>query len=42
MEKPEGAALPMTDTDQITAPVHPYSIVTVRIDYPHQQLGQKP
>ncbi len=38
MEKPEGAALQMTDSDQVTVPVHPYSIVTVRIDYPHQQL----
>jgi hypothetical protein len=38
MEKPEGAALQMTDSDQVTVPVHPYSIVTVRIDYPRQQL----
>ncbi len=35
MEKPEGAALEMTNSNQVTVPVHPYAIVTIRIDYPH-------
>jgi alpha-mannosidase len=34
MEQPEGAPLPITGTDQVTVPVHPYEIVTVRVDYP--------
>jgi len=32
-ETPEGAALPITG-DVVKAPVHPYEIVTVRVDYP--------
>jgi alpha-mannosidase len=32
MEKPEGAALPITN-DKLTVPVAPYQIQTVRIDY---------
>jgi alpha-mannosidase len=33
MEKPEGPALPLKGT-QITVPVHPYEIVSVRANYP--------
>ena len=40
MEKPEGSALAMTDTDQVTVPIHPYEIVTVRINYPHHLIPQ--
>ncbi|HTS11157.1 MAG TPA: glycoside hydrolase family 38 C-terminal domain-containing protein [Candidatus Limnocylindrales bacterium] len=36
MEKPEGAALAVTN-DQVTVPVHPYEIVSVRVDYPHEK-----
>lgn len=34
MEEPEGAALPVT-ANHVSVPVHPYEIVTVRVDYPH-------
>jgi alpha-mannosidase len=37
MEQPEGSALPVND-DQITVPVHPFEIVSVRVDYPHKQM----
>ncbi len=37
MEKPEGAPLHFAGPDEITVPVHPYSIMTVRIDYPHDE-----
>ncbi|EQD52450.1 protein containing Glycosyl hydrolases 38, partial [mine drainage metagenome] len=40
MEKPEGTALEMTNSDQVTVPVHPYAIVTVRIDYPRHHRRQ--
>ncbi len=33
MEKPEGSALPLS-TDTVTVPIHPYEILTVRVDYP--------
>jgi alpha-mannosidase len=33
MEKPEGAALKIA-SDIVTAPIHPYEILTVRVDYP--------
>jgi alpha-mannosidase len=36
MEKPEGSALSMT-ANQITAPIHPFEILTVRVDYPHSE-----
>ena len=36
MEKPEGEPLQVTGSDQITVPVHPYSIVTVQLTYQHQ------
>jgi alpha-mannosidase len=34
MEKPEGSPLPVV-ASHLTVPVHPYEIVTVRVDYPH-------
>jgi alpha-mannosidase len=34
MEQPEGTALPIAGTNQITVPVHPYEIVSVRVNYP--------
>jgi alpha-mannosidase len=34
MEQPEGGALPLTGANQITVPVHPYEIVSVRVNYP--------
>jgi len=37
MEKPEGDPIQVTGTDQITVPIHPYDIMAVRIDYPHDQ-----
>jgi len=34
MEHPAGQPLSITGTDAITVPVHPYEIVSVRVDYP--------
>ena len=34
MEQPEGSPLQIT-ANQITAPIHPFEILTVRVDYPH-------
>jgi alpha-mannosidase len=36
MEKPEGAALTIAG-DTVTAPIHPFEILTVRVDYPVSQ-----
>jgi hypothetical protein len=33
MEKPEGSPLRVTE-DRVTAPIHPYQILTLRVDYP--------
>ena len=33
MEKPEGPTLKLA-SDIVTAPIHPYEILTVRVDYP--------
>ena len=35
MEQPEEKSLPLTSAGQIAVPVHPYEIVSVRVDYPH-------
>ena len=35
MEQPQGSPLTVTGTDQVTAPIHPYEILTLRVDYPH-------
>jgi alpha-mannosidase len=34
METPEGPPLPITGSNEITVPVHPYEIVTVQVKYP--------
>jgi alpha-mannosidase len=34
MESPEGSPLTIT-ANQVTAPIHPFEILTVRVDYPH-------
>ena len=36
MEKPEGSALNVVN-DKVTAPIHPYEILTVRVEYPAKQ-----
>ncbi len=33
MEQPQGALLPITGTDQISVPVHPYEVVTVKAEF---------
>ena len=33
MEQQEGSPLPLKGTDQVTVPVHPFEIVSVRVDY---------
>jgi alpha-mannosidase len=33
METPEGSPLPV-EGDQVKAPIHPYEILTIRVDYP--------
>jgi alpha-mannosidase len=40
MEKTEGSSLALTENNKVTVPVHPYEIVSVRLDYPH--AGQAP
>lgn len=37
MEKPEGTVLPVTGSGEVTVPTHPYSIETLRVDYPHER-----
>ncbi|MGB8011880.1 MAG: glycoside hydrolase family 38 C-terminal domain-containing protein [Terriglobales bacterium] len=34
MEQAEGSLLPVNATNQVTVPVHPYEIVSVRVNYP--------
>jgi hypothetical protein len=36
MEKPEGSALKI-ESDTVTAPIHPYEILTVQVDYSAKQ-----
>jgi alpha-mannosidase len=36
MEKPEGSALPLSG-DTVTAPIHPFEILTVKVSYPAKQ-----
>ncbi len=35
LEQPQGSPLTVTGTDQVTVPIHPYEILTLRVDYPH-------
>ncbi|MGH9617675.1 MAG: glycosyl hydrolase-related protein [Acidobacteriaceae bacterium] len=34
MEKPIGAPLPIVSGDEVIVQIHPYEIMTVRVDYP--------
>jgi alpha-mannosidase len=36
MEQPEGSPVTITSEGSVTVPVHPYEIVSVRVNYPHQ------
>ena len=38
MEKPEGSSLAVTD-DVVKVPIHPYEILTVRVDY--EKIGNR-
>lgn len=41
MEHPlDGPKLQMVGGDRVTVPVHPYEIVTIRVDYPHRDISQ--
>jgi alpha-mannosidase len=33
MEQPEGSPIPITNTDQVSVPVHPFEIVSLRLCY---------
>jgi alpha-mannosidase len=33
MEQPEGSPIQITNTDQVSVPVHPYEIVSLRVSY---------
>ena len=37
MEKPEGDPMSLSWLGSITVPIHPYDIMSIRIDYPHDQ-----
>ena len=39
LEQPEGSPLKVTAGNQLVVPIHPYEIVTVRIDYPQHAGG---
>jgi alpha-mannosidase len=39
MEQPQGAPLPVSSDDQISVPIHPFEIVSVRVDYPQHKAG---
>ena len=41
MEQPEEKSLPITSAGQIAVPVHPYQIVSVRVDYPHPNVDRE-
>ena len=36
MEQPEGSPLKVSASGQITVPIHPYEIQSVRVDYPQR------
>lgn len=40
MEEPQGASLPVTD-NKVTVPVHPFEIVSVRVDYPQHDPNRQ-
>jgi alpha-mannosidase len=37
METPDGEPLAVSANHEITVPIHPYEIQTIRVDYPHHQ-----
>jgi alpha-mannosidase len=37
MEKPLGSPLTITG-DKVTVPIHPFEILTIRVDYPHENM----
>ena len=37
MEKAEGSPLPITNGSEISVPIHPYEVLTIRGDYPHNE-----
>jgi alpha-mannosidase len=37
MEKPVGSPLTVTG-DKVTVPIHPYEILSIRVDYPHETM----
>lgn len=39
MEQPEGATLAVSGDSKVTVPVHPFEIVSVRVDYPRAAEG---
>jgi alpha-mannosidase len=39
MEKAVGTPLPISD-DKVTIPIHPFEILSLRVDYPHQQAAK--
>ena len=41
MESPDEKSLPVTSAGQIAVPVHPYEIVSIRVDYPHQNVDRE-
>jgi len=40
MEEPQGTSLPVTD-NKVTVPVHPFEIVSVRVDYPQHDPNRQ-
>jgi len=39
MEKPTGTPLPLSG-DKVTTPIHPYEILSLRVDYPHTEANK--
>jgi alpha-mannosidase len=42
MEQPEGSPLAVSADGKITVPVHPFEIVSIRVDYPHTATPATP
>jgi alpha-mannosidase len=40
MENPTGASLPLS-ANKVTIPIHPYEILSIRVDYPHTSTEAK-
>ena len=41
LEQPQGSALSVTG-NQVTVPIHPYEILTIRVDYPRPAMPSTP